>query len=612
MLRSLFALAALVVPAAGQESRALEDGSVELFAETAWPESLTRGFRPIPIRLQNYSDRPQVVTVMAESNGWRRASHRVEVPIRLEPGQTFRHELVVPAFLDEGWLNLELQRGMESAYIGLSVGDSSGLAVDPVLLLRDGDNSTARIEGWVEALQEHELAAHGTQRVYDVSLAALSSDRAPGRFLSYTSLSAVVVDTDTVALSDVPSAALSWARSGGTLALLGPDAARIARSSPELAGWVEDRFRLEEIPGEAYAFGNGTLVLGESLFGASECTAVQRALDRNRREGFGRLRVDTLEEPVVPGLPEVPYRAFILFLIAFFVVVGPINFQLVRRSRRPAWLLVTIPLLAVGASVLALGYGIFSQGIDTREAEHSVTVLDQRDHRAASVERRFFFAGLAPGDGLRPGPSTAIFPAGKGARRREALYLAQDAGSLVLSGEFLPVRRTAEQVLVSERAARGRLRFTRTDDGRLRCENALGAELEALVLRDEAGRLHVWSEEQSSLPVGDAVELTALEEEDLEEVLQSWGIDLGDEGETAESATPEERDDARLAVTVPVVEEPEVPAVAPEPELRLREACYLARLRTNPFLDDAGLFPDRVVGEHFVYGVLSTNPKEWE
>ena len=99
-----------------------------------------------------------------------------------------------------------------------------------------------------------------------------------------------------------------------------------------------------------------------------------------------------------------------MLLVAFAVLIGPVNLVFLKRIRRPALLLVTIPLLSAAASVGLLLYGIFYQGLDTKAARQSLTVLDQRSHHADTIERRKLFVGLSPGRGLRPGAATAVVP----------------------------------------------------------------------------------------------------------------------------------------------------------------------------------------------------------
>ena len=62
--------------------------------------------------------------------------------------------------------------------------------------------------------------------------------------------------------------------------------------------------------------------------------------------------------------------------------------------------------ISIISSIGILTYGVLHQGIDIKAASRSLTILDQRNHNATTVEQRTTFVGLSPGDhGLKaPAP----------------------------------------------------------------------------------------------------------------------------------------------------------------------------------------------------------------
>lgn len=72
----------------------------------------------------------------------------------------------------------------------------------------------------------------------------------------------------------------------------------------------------------------------------------------------------------VPAL--MPVGAVVAFLLAYFLLVGPINFWAARRVRQPALVLLTAPLLTLGFTALGLiaGYGAY----DLRPQTHRLSL----------------------------------------------------------------------------------------------------------------------------------------------------------------------------------------------------------------------------------------------
>jgi len=588
LLAPLLALPALAGPAAQQDVADFNDLHLRATVISPWPANLSEGYMPLFVELENDSARERVVEIEARARSWGDVEHLVTRVVRVGPGERFRRELTLPAFgLDGGGYGVLFRTGGERRFAYPSGGIYGGAAdVDPILLLRNEDPPQAVVDGWTQAVarREHD---RGGNKTYDVSLAVVPPAEAARRYDAYTSLHAVVVDTHDVEASQVPEAVVTWARLGGTLAFLGPNAERVAGDVPGLAGWMEARFQLdpEELEGTVFTCGHGLLVVGEEreFLGARDVGTLQRAMDRNPSYAPGSYNQPSfLRDLPIPGLKDVPYRFFILFLFGFAVLIGPVNFLLVKSTGRPAWLLLTIPMIALLTSASILAYGVFYQGIELKEAEETYTLLDQREHLADTIEVRCFFAGLAPTDGLRPGPATACLPFRYDRGESDSLFLLDDRQGTVLSGEFLPVRREGSQVVLSERAARGRLALERMSAEVLRCENGLGAPIEALAVRGADGWTYAWekAEDEAPIPPGGSVELVRAELS-LTDRITAW------------MPKPIEGRDLTWSDGLP-------------------HSTYVARVSANPFADDAGLVPEVSVGQHVVLGVLARDEEDWQ
>ena len=190
------------------------------------------------------------------------------------------------------------------------------------------------------------------------------------------------------------------------------------------------------------------------------------------------------EESVSVGIEEVPAGAYIALLLVFALVIGPINFVLVKKRGNPMLLLLTIPAISLVATLAIVSYGVFSQGLETKCSSVSLSVLDQRAQRVDVVEMRHTFVGLSRADGLRPAAGTACFPVS--GRTAEADFDVLLDDGLLLGGDFYDARVDMHQLFLAERASRLGLKFERTAGG-MRVTNEFSASVTNLVFRDTEG-----------------------------------------------------------------------------------------------------------------------------
>jgi len=193
------------------------------------------------------------------------------------------------------------------------------------------------------------------------------------------------------------------------------------------------------------------------------------------------------EQPV-PGLGRAPILVFLLVILVFSVLVGPVNFLVLRRVRRPMLALVTVPVLGFSTTAMMLGYGLFYDGFGTRGVVTSWTVLDQDRHECAVIAARTLFAGLAP-DVCTMGPDTLLV-APRAFRRQDRRgadrwHLGEDA---MLDGGVLPSRTATPLLTGQQGTARQRLRVQSVGDRELKILGDGGiAPLGQVVLRDLGG-----------------------------------------------------------------------------------------------------------------------------
>jgi len=196
---------------------------------------------------------------------------------------------------------------------------------------------------------------------------------------------------------------------------------------------------------------------------------------------------------------------------------------------------------------------------------------------------RQMFAGMSPGHGLLLQNNSVCLPRPGGrsrSRGSERFILDLNEGQ-ELVGSFLPSRQRVEQVLFTDATARQRLVVARKGPS-LEIQNALGADIAELILRDAEGRLHRL---KASLEAGGSAALEKVTEEDSK---------------------------MTAALQRPLVES--LPLGLVRGFDVLPAGCYLARLNDCPWWDSAGIDTERMGRDQAmttVLGVLPIDGDEW-
>lgn len=593
---ALFALLALLVAApapASDVTELLGGANVELRVRSAWPKRLNKGWGPLRLELHNRSAEPARVRLEANAADWQ-LERTFEQSFQLAPGERIDTELLLPAGAqwDRDWsMRLRTHRGDDWREDNLLAGGGEA-DYRAVLAVSGLPTQQSTVAQWSEALSRRAVSSYSapgsTPVSDDMQVGHARYEDLARSWTAYTSLDLVVIDARTEL---PPEASLepiaAWVRSGGVLVIAGPRGRELALERGSLAAWLEERFRTRHGSWEAQSCGLGLLVFhpADRWFDDADLRAAAYELataDMHmapRRDGTSRASEAPIE---LPGLGAIPHRVFVLLLILFGLVIGPINFLWIARKRRPVLLLVTIPAIALVTTLGLLAYGVYFQGLDVKVASQSMTVLDERLHRSACVERRLLYAGMSPGAGLRPEAGTAVHfldSTGGGlfqTRDRHLLRVEQDP-ELVLAGDYLPTRVPVEHVLQTERAARGRLEVSRIDAG-LSVRNGLGARIESLVARDERG---AWFSSQGPIEVGASASLAPM-------------------------APPSDR----ALATEPSEILWQVSRRSPED--LIPRATYLARLDRSPFRDSCGIETNELSSHHRVLGVWDLQSEAWK
>lgn len=197
---------------------------------------------------------------------------------------------------------------------------------------------------------------------------------------------------------------------------------------------------------------------------------------------------------LIPGVGLAPVVEFEVLITLFVLIIGPLNYLLLRAYDRLHLMVLTTPLCALIASVGLFGYAVIADGFGAKARMRSVTLLDQASGEMANLGRVSLYAGITPSAGLSVPADTAIYPILPGWNEYSANEVRQPPKELVwtddtqqLTSGWIPSRTTAQYYTCCARQTERKLRIVAAPD-KVRVTNELGAEVEWLFVNDEANQ----------------------------------------------------------------------------------------------------------------------------
>ncbi|MBL9077739.1 MAG: hypothetical protein JNL08_09555 [Planctomycetes bacterium] len=562
MSRGARAFAALLVAAAlpAQERTIVHGKDAVVVRATPYHGSpVSGGFGFLVVAVENREAAPHRVVVDLATPQWAQQSNiAVRRELALGPNETGRCVLPLPTSADRS-LALDLTVD-DTSYPG-----SIGGRTDSVVALLVG---RPELEPWAgTVLQAWVRAPRATTEV-----TVAPPDDLPRDWRWLTGFHVVVVDGKSAIGEDVQATLCDLASAGGTVVV-----ADVDRLPPgALRTRCGDRHR------GVVPLGIGRCVLATPTGDQGHLHDALAQLPQTELAGWPL--ADSLQRLlVVPGLGEAPVLLFLLVVLAFAVVVGPVNFVLLRRWKRPLLVLVTVPACGLCTTVAMLLFGLLHDGLGVRGAVRSWSRIDQDRHEAQSLVQATLFAGLSP-DVLALQPDAVLIaPRASWRRDRRATDRWQfDPVANVLDGGVLPAREATPLVSARHGTARQRLRARLVGERVELLTDGGVVPVGPVLLRDPDGRY--W--------LGEAPALLPVAADAARQALERWQREAG---------AVELRDDdgaVELASAHHVVER-----LLPGGELP--PGGYVARVAAAPWLDDHGLQVDWDRADHFLAGTFA-------
>lgn len=502
-------LAAVAAPARAGEYRTVDVEALRITIDSEWATRTAPGYLPVRFEITNLGDRREV-ELRAYGNrffrmrGGGQGSTFITRLLQLARGDRVRLTMPVPLAGDNESFRFEVLedgRTLESFnFVGLQSklppDDAAALiVVEPGGLLSQTARGLIRTSagptgpmmvpapsGGVVTTVRPGSSGPSAQPIDFV----LPPDRLPDNWIGFTSLRAVLLgEKEWAALNEAQrTALLTWTACGGDLFYL--DATPGAplptgQSAPPAAQ-----------PVRAYFFGRIHLTSAQSLAAQglqaalSSAAALQDAnwaLPANRASDWGMLSTRGFRLPI-PGIEGIPARAYLVILIVFSILIGPVNYWVMWRLRQQVLLVLTTPILAVLFIVLLAGYVVAGEGLGVRGRAVTFTMLDQvRRAGATRASVSLYAAGMTPRAGLRFARDEAVFALGSdgiGNRNEQTLDLTE---AQRFAAGLINARAPTNLEFIGFRPVRERLTFAREGKG-LAVVNALGATVTALIYRE--------------------------------------------------------------------------------------------------------------------------------
>ncbi len=217
---------------------------------------------------------------------------------------------------------------------------------------------------------------------------------------------------------------------------------------------------------------------------------------------------------LVPGVGMAPVTEFRVLITVFVLLIGPLNYWLLRRNKRLHLMVLTVPLAAIVTTLALSVYAIVADGFGSQVRVHSFTRLDQRTGNAACWSRLSYYSGLAPGKGLAIPNDTVLYPVqpswANDVNRSEQRTIVWDGDQGHFVQGWLNSRTPTQYLTVRSRKVPYGLEVLDSGEN-LRVKNGLGVTIQFLAVLNETGK---WYEGEEIARDGSLV-LTATTRDDV-------------------------------------------------------------------------------------------------
>lgn len=192
--------------------------------------------------------------------------------------------------------------------------------------------------------------------------------------------------------------------------------------------------------------------------------------------------------PVVSDL-DIPAKGLLLLVVLFAVAMGPANLYVLSKMKRHIWLLWTVPAISIIGSVAVFAYATLAEGWAGTRRSETITILDENNHKAATIGVCAFYSPLTPKGGLLFDYGTEVsalsIQSYRGGRPRS---LELTNGQKFATG-WVRARVPAHFLVRKSETRRERVKLSIGEDGQIAAVNGLGGHIKTLWYMDADGMI---------------------------------------------------------------------------------------------------------------------------
>ncbi|GAA5483477.1 hypothetical protein [Haloferula sargassicola] len=421
------------------------------------------GFLPVRISASNDRKSDASISISATSEVGDDSRMRSEFQIGLPAGETVDRDLLVPlgtALLMGGEIQSALNVSVSGSY-GRIHGNLSGewSSSMPAVLMSEPlftPNSGAL---------DKQVNTSGSGYGSYVFAASFDPNRMPGDWRAYAGYDlAMLTDADWLALApSARTAMLEWCRLGGKI--------RIFRIGGSPATFESLGIEVATVTASG-DYGLGTVALdsvpADLLLDASAIVSQLRSGPESRIKSLDNDYSTRWPLHVKFGARAFEYGLFVFVLIAFGVLVGPVNLFVFAKSGRRHRLFITTPIISLATCLLLLGLILMRDGVGGRGERLALIEVQPDENRAYVHQEQVTRTGVLLRSGFTLTEDAVVSPvpmaygpwtrlhSGEGGGDLEYTAAFTDDG-LKLTGDWFRSRSEQGQVIEAVVPTRGRI-----------------------------------------------------------------------------------------------------------------------------------------------------------
>lgn len=446
---------------------------VEVSMESFLDQVPPSGFAPVLVTLRNRTSNPQTFHLAYDSgsSGFGRYSSSYKatgsVSLPVGPGERTQTYVYIPVLSSSNYSDISVRLSGPGIRDGAArIANNYSRNFDFFVGIGEQTNTLYR------GLIEKELAAQASGHHGNTELQGtrISPAAAPDDWRAYAAFTSVWLSTAewNVLPPGSQAAIAEWVGLGGKLYLLHDTVEQRAAFHLPGAQLRED--------GSFAALGLGGVHL--LLFPAGDAAAASQFVARtitkevtltsviqenqNSSSGSVYSRSWGLQRLVPPFSRNVGLLS--IFMLAFAVVIGPVNFFVLAPSKRRYRILWTTPAIAVATSLLLFGIILLSDGTGGRGARLTLACLLPEQKRLALTQEQVSRTGLLLGSSFDFPATAQIMPVDIPSENSGNQEATRDATGW--SGNWFGSRASQAQLIQTLHTVHGNIKVTLPADGR--------------------------------------------------------------------------------------------------------------------------------------------------